>query len=792
MDSTVRLYRAFEALPASLAASRERSCFDIDPPVPYLTLPPFRRDQGYAVRGRRAPSFRLAGSVLTALALCLGGCAAPTAGPARTQGIETAPEQSQPGRVHALPAPAQPLPEELLLDVGIRPFDMPAANPAAAELRRTEGAYLAAGLRTALQATSDHWGAVRVVSRPSAAIDLAVVARVQQSDGETLALQVRATDARGVQWLDKRYRGTAAAAAYSSGDEPFAAVHAAIASDLARRLLATPHDELRSIRAVAELRFADGLAPGAFAGYLQEDGGVLATRRLPAAEDPLLGHTRQFRSREHLLIDTVDEYFTHFEHRVRQRYADWRRSDHDSAATRRGLLAEAEARELLGAIHVLSGSASGGDRAARRGALRHLIDGAGLLSAAARRRQDAAAEATAAQREATVAGAEMLPATLALENSAATLAGRFATEYAQAQQALSALHLAATGESLPQRQLSRPRPRPLPRPDHFAAIPQRSAETTPHNQAAEAGDTPPGRQLPPVDAELDKEVATVVRFVDDGRLDAAFGVLGELVDEGRAAAHNGRERALVWSALAFAHYRNGDLASASAALEAVLAEGADISKGRLAAASFGLARLRFEREEDALAWQAMRSGLRATAMQQAACAAVCSPDARARLAEAAQQAANGGHCAARRGLGGRAKPLDARFRRQLDLVRGRIDDGQPDAALATIDRLLREYPKGPERSLLWRYKASAHSALGDAAQAIQAYEKMLEGPGFVPPGAESRALDDLAHLHLAQGNYRRSLCYQRLWLHQQKFPRRVCAAACPQREPSGLAVQDRH
>ncbi len=712
--------------------------------------------------------------MLTVAALCLGGCAAPTAGPTRDG------EQGR-GGLRALPA--QPLPEDLLLDVGIRAFEMPAADAASADLRRAEGAYLAARLRHALQAASGQWGAVRVVSRPSAAIDLAVVGRVHQSDGETLALHVRATDARGTRWLDKRYRGTAA---YGRGDEPFAAVYAAIAGDLAGRLLAASHDELKSIRAVAELRFADSLAPGAFAGYLEDGGGVLATRRLPAAEDPLLGHVRQLRSREHLFVDTVDEYFTNFEHRVRQRYSDWRRSSLDSAATRRDLLAEAQARELLGAIHVLAGSTGGGDRPARRGALRHLLDGAGLLSVAAKRREDADAEAAAEQREAAVAGAEMLPATLALENSAAALAGSFAKEYAEARRALSDLHPATTGGPLPKRQLSPP--------DHFAAIPerQRVRPATGRNDAAGTGDTAPGRLLPPVDARIDEGVATAVRHIDAGRLDAAFGILDNLVDGDRTAAHNGRERAHVSSALAFAHYANGDMASASAALEAVLAEGGNISKARLVAASFGLARLRFEQDQDALAWQAMRSGLLAADMQQTACTALCSPQARAQLAAAVEHGANGGGCMARRSRIGWPKKLDARFRRQLEMIRGGIDAGQPGAALATIDRLLREYSTAPERNLLWRYKASAHSALGDAAQAIQAYEKMLQGPGFVPPGAEGRTLYDLAHLHLAQGNHRRSLCYQRLWLRQSKFPRHACSAACPKRKRSGLAVRGRH
>ena len=272
-----------------------------------------------ANKGKR----RFAGGAFAVGALCLASCAGPTAGPVQAlcstgSGVQAAYELANQGCGAQAGQPAA-LPEELLLDVGIRAFDVPAADPATAELRRAEGAYLAVGLRTALQATGA-WGAVRVVSRPSAAIDLGVVARVEQSDGETLALHLRATDARGTQWLDERYRGTAKTD-HGPDQEPFAAVYAAVADDLTRRLRAMPRDELRSIRAVAELRFADRIAPGAFAGYLgrlEESDGVLGTRRLPAVADPMLGHVRQVLGRERLFIDTVDEYFTNFEHRGRR------------------------------------------------------------------------------------------------------------------------------------------------------------------------------------------------------------------------------------------------------------------------------------------------------------------------------------------------------------------------------------------------------------------------------------------------------------------------------------------
>lgn len=738
---------------------------------------------------------RSAYGVLVIAAFGLAGCTAPTAKPVAApcqvgDGGADAGGIAQQGcgvESHQSSAPSLP-PEDLLLDVGIRAFDASDADVEAAELRRAEGAYLAVGLRTELQAT-DAWGAVRVVSRPSEAIDLAVVARVEQSDGETLALRVRATDARGTRWLDERYQGKADAAAHARGAEPFAGVYAAVAADLAAKLLAMPYDELRSIRTVAELRFADRLAPGAFAGYLEESDGALVTRRLPAVEDPLFGQTRQVLGRERLFIDTVDEYFTSFEHRVAPALSDWRRSSVDSAVTQRDLLTAAQARELLGAIHVLGGIVgedASGDWVDGGKALASLLDGVGLLAVAARNRQAAAATAEAARTETTAAGAEMLPATLALENSAATLERRVAKQYARATEALQRLHSENTGESPPAN--------PQRHPTHFASI---ADDGPPADHGAPSTLSPPDaalereRELPPVSAGVDEELVAAVRLIEASRLTAAFDVLDGLVEAAGSAAYNGRELAHIHSVLAFAHYRGGDIAQASAALEVVVAHGADISTTRLAAANFSLARLRFELDEDALGLQAMRRGLSATDVQHAACATLCSPEARKRIAAVVEPGDGSDGCVARRSEMRWPRRLGWQFRRDLDVIRGQIDSGQPEAALATIDSLLQEHSKGAERALLWRYKASAYSALGDMAQAIQAYEKMLEGPGFIPPGAEGRTVYDLAHLHLAQGNHQRSLCYQRQWLHRSKFAERICPAACPSERRSRLAARRR-
>ena len=690
-----------------------------------------------------------------------------------------------------------PAPEELLLDVGIGVFEMPPSNGGPVELRRAEGNYMAGLLKRALQAgdlgsTSaagapglGHWGAVRVVSRPSAAIDLAVAVRVERADAEELALHVRATDARGVRWLDKRFSGAAAATSFDRGVEPFATVYADIASSLANRLLALPEDERRSIREVAELRFIASLAPAAFAGYLGVDrSGALEVRRLPANEDPMLAQALRVRDREHLFIDTVDEYFTDFSAEVGTRYSNWRRVSFQGAVAQQRLLSEAQARELLGAIYVLDGIAKGGkvdgNAAASRKALGSLVDGAGLLQTATRKRQAAQEEAETLQAQAAAAGFDMLPATLTLENRARDLEQQVSDQYALIQEVFAEDATAGASGAAPL----------LADTPHVASIPPPAGEA--RGATAVAANSPPA--LADAEAATDsapvgvaEDLATAWALIETGALEEALELLhGLLPDLRQSAPRNGRELAAVYNTLAFARYGAGDVDGAVAALEGVVEQRGDISKQQLAAAHLNLARLRFRRDDYAGAWQAMRAGTAAANVQQAACATACSRPAR-KLAAAVARAAAGrdadsASCGLARHRPSREDRLDPVFLQNVGLVRTQIDLGEAEAALAAIDRLLARYPDGLEHAMLWRYKAAAHSAIGDRAAAIQAYEKMLSGDGIVPALAEHRAVYGLAHLHMAAGNYERSLCYQRLWLHQSDFARNVCKVACPRRD----------
>ena len=107
-----------------------------------------------------------------------------------------------------------------LLNVSIAVFDagIPEDKSVHRELdvfpriRKIEAMFLPFVVREAI-IRSGEWGAVRVVPEPDPAAELLVTGRIEQSDGATLVVHVRATDATGRVWIDRPYIGNVSAAA---------------------------------------------------------------------------------------------------------------------------------------------------------------------------------------------------------------------------------------------------------------------------------------------------------------------------------------------------------------------------------------------------------------------------------------------------------------------------------------------------------------------------------------------------------------------------------------------------
>lgn len=351
---------------------------------------------------------------------------------------------------------SEPIAEHLLLDVGVGVFaaniapdfdteDDPIARP---EVRRAEGNYLAYLLKEELNSGGD-WAAVRVTPHgvPS---DVVVEAVIEDSDGEVLALGVRVTDARGALWFEKRYEVLASAETYAElrreGD-PFEEVYRQVAGDMRDWLYRLPDSELAEIRTISEMRFAQGLAPDAFADYVVEtDDGIFALQRLPAVDDPLLARVRQVRSREHLFLDTLDEYFADFNTAMFLPYRHWRRATYQTKLTHRRLAQEARARTLAGSAALIDSITVGLRNEDPEPQQERLAVGASLLVGAMY--DDAAAQAYAdVLRElGESAEAEISPHTLRLENRTITLKGALDTQYVTLRTLLKDLWLENVGQ----------------------------------------------------------------------------------------------------------------------------------------------------------------------------------------------------------------------------------------------------------------------------------------------------------------------------------------------------------
>jgi len=196
----------------------------------------------------------LLASALTLLVLGLG-CASQSSSHLSTQAIQA----------------AQEIPQEQLLDVGITIFDpglppegQPVPDDVFPELRKAESRFQAIQLMDTMQSTGQ-WGAVRVLPAGHGTTDLRVSGTILLSTGLKMALDIRAVDARGKVWLERRYRGQADEAVYLGSEvsrrDPFQSIYNEISNDLLQARSELRAGELQEVRQVSRLQFAANLAP---------------------------------------------------------------------------------------------------------------------------------------------------------------------------------------------------------------------------------------------------------------------------------------------------------------------------------------------------------------------------------------------------------------------------------------------------------------------------------------------------------------------------------------------------
>jgi hypothetical protein len=184
-------------------------------------------------------------------------------------------------------------------------------------IRSVEALLLPFVLRETL-ARSGEWGAVRVVPDIEPAAELSVSGAIVASDGHTLTIHVRAIDAAGKVWLEQPFTGTNA--------DDFQGLFDAVVAELAARRRALSAAQLGNIREVSMLRYAQSLAPSAFAGYVSSTAdGRYSVIRLPARNDPMLERIHRLRATGYVITDAVDAKYQELHAEIATVYEIWRK-----------------------------------------------------------------------------------------------------------------------------------------------------------------------------------------------------------------------------------------------------------------------------------------------------------------------------------------------------------------------------------------------------------------------------------------------------------------------------------
>lgn len=259
----------------------------------------------------------------------------------------------------------QELESSQLLDVAIVVFDSVELTVEevqelglSEEIRQAEERYIPIHLKYTMQRTG-HWGAVRVVPAENDA-HVQVLGTITHSDGERLAIAIKAFDARGVKWFEKSYFEAPRLAEYhgliAGEKDPFQDLYNTIANDLAEYRRQLSRDDVTAIQQVSELRLAQDMAAAAFAGHLSRDEeGLYSLVRLPAEDDPMLKRVRAIQIRDDMLLDTINSYYEVYYDDLWQPYADWRKLYNEEMAALKEVRKQALTRQLLGLASIVGG-----------------------------------------------------------------------------------------------------------------------------------------------------------------------------------------------------------------------------------------------------------------------------------------------------------------------------------------------------------------------------------------------------------------------------------------------------
>ena len=348
--------------------------------------------------------------------------------------------------------------EEQLLDVGILVFESDKMTQEQAqkkhtsqEIRKAEQHFMPYHLKNTLQQSS-YWGAVRVLPGETESIDVLVKGKMLESNGEQLILQVDVMDATRKKWFSKKYKSEASLAFYSGNrageKDAYQDLYNIIANDMANFFKKLSPEEIKYIRTVSKLKFAQDFAPTVYDGYLTGDEkDLISVNRLPADGDTIMTRLLKIREREYMYVDTLNEYYQEYYANMWSSYENWRKLNYEEIKAIRKIESNALKQKLLGALLVAGAIALNAGEVKNTGALQvgMILIGGQVIVNGFNVTKEAEIHSAAIKELSESFGSEMQPIVMEFEGKQYELTGSAEEQFKHWRELLRQIYITETG-----------------------------------------------------------------------------------------------------------------------------------------------------------------------------------------------------------------------------------------------------------------------------------------------------------------------------------------------------------
>ncbi|WP_214660673.1 hypothetical protein [sulfur-oxidizing endosymbiont of Gigantopelta aegis] len=272
-----------------------------------------------------------------------------------------------------------------LFEPGKLPEDVDDRKGLSEKIRRSEARFLPIHLKYTMQQTG-YWGNVRVVPDESEGSEILVKGKILSSDGESIEVQITVVDAENNQWFQRTYAETVESHHRGKTEveklDAFQALYNKISNDIIEYRQKISLAEIEKIKQIAEIRFANYMTPEVYATYLKRNkDNKFELLRLPAISDPMIKRIRNIKSRDEMLVDTINNYYDMYYSNIWDSYDNWRKFRSEELESIREIERKALTQKLIGAAAIVGaialGASNNSDVVNRTGALRSVMIAAG-------------------------------------------------------------------------------------------------------------------------------------------------------------------------------------------------------------------------------------------------------------------------------------------------------------------------------------------------------------------------------------------------------------------------------